>query len=281
MNSTDAMLAGDYLARVRALPSLPQLVAELQVAMAQDDIDTHAVAERISLDAALAMRILRLANSSFYGVSGKVVTVQQAISILGFHSIRTLVTACSIVGSFAPDDAAGFDLVGFWRHAAATAVCARVLAPYMQRHPEHAFIAGLLHDIGQLVIATTCPAQYRQVALFQREQQCDLLHAEHAVMGVDHALIGGALAAHWHFPALIGDAVAAHHQSAADPDQRDLTALIALANVMAHALDAPGGRLAPASCTLPYVNPVPEADWERVRAELLALFDELCQVLTP
>lgn len=276
-------LAGDYIDRVRALPSLPQLVSELQAALQQEDIDTHALAERITLDAALSMRILRLANSSFYGVSSKVVTVQQAVSILGFHSIRTLVTACSIIGSFAPDRESGFDLVEFWRHATATGVCARVLAPYVQLNPEHAFIAGLLHDIGRLVIATQCQDQYLQVERFRREYECDLLFAEHAVMGIDHAIIGSALAAHWHFPSLIGDAVAAHHQSAAEPAPQALTSLIGLANVLAHELDAAGGlgQFASLSCALPYLIPVPEDDWDSLRGDMLAQFDELCQVLTP
>jgi HD-like signal output (HDOD) protein len=273
-----AALASDYIDRVRALPSLPQLVLELQAAMQQDDIDIHTLAERITLDAALAARVLRLANSSFYGVSSKVMTVQQAVSILGFDSIRTLVTACSIIGSFAPHRDAGFDLVGFWRHATATAVCARVLAPYMQLNPEHAFIAGLLHDIGRLVIATQCHEHYLQVARFARDNDCGLLFAENAVLGIDHARIGSALAAHWHFPALIGAAVAGHHQCAAQPP---LTALIGLANALAHVVDAPGGPLAPLSCALPFMIPVPEDDWDRVRGDMVTLFGALCQVLTP
>ena len=276
-----AALEGDYIDRVRALPSLPQLVMELQAAMQQEDIDIHTLAERITLDAALAARILRLANSSFYGVSGKVVTVQQAVSIIGVASIRTLVTACSIIGNFAPHRDAAFDLVGFWRHAIATAVCARVLAPYMQINPEHAFIAGLLHDIGRLVIATQCQEQYLQVARFARDNDCSLLFAENAVLGIDHARIGSALAAHWHFPALIGEAVAGHHQCAGDAAQPALTVLIGLANALAHVVDAPGGALAPLSCVLPFMIPVPDDDWDRVRGEMVTLFGELCQVLTP
>jgi HD-like signal output (HDOD) protein len=278
-----AALTDDYLDRVRALPSLPQLVSELQAAMQQEDIDTHALAERITLDAALAVRILRLANSSFYGVSSKVVTVQQAVCILGVHAIRTLVTACSIMGSFAPEREAGFDLVGFWRHATATGVCARVLAPYVQLNAEHAFIAGLLHDIGSLVIATQLPDQYVQVERFRREYDCAPQCAEHAVMGIDHAIIGSALAAHWHLPVLICDAVGGHHLPADDARQHAMTSLIALSNALAHALDATGAhaRLAPLLSALPCMVALPDDERDSVRVEMVALFGELCEVLTP
>ena len=90
----------DIIARIQQLPALPAVVAELRPTTEQHDLDLHALADKIALDQALTARTLRLANSSFYGLASKVTSIQQAISVLGFHSIRTLGTACAVTASF-------------------------------------------------------------------------------------------------------------------------------------------------------------------------------------
>lgn len=237
MNAPDAILhLGD-------LPSMPAAVAELLSSMQREDIEVHTLAGKIALDQALAAKVLRLANSSFYGLQCKVANIQQAIGVLGIQCVRTLVTACAVTSSFPARQGLDFDFKGFWRHSLATAACARALAPYLQQQPDTAFTAGLLHDIGTLALVTLFPAEYAQVESYRHGHDCLTSVAQTAVFGFDHAVIGSALAARWKFPQAMQDAVAAHHL-AGMPGQPDggptLALAVHLADMVAHALDLSG-----------------------------------------
>jgi putative nucleotidyltransferase with HDIG domain len=275
--------ADDVIKCVRDLPSLPAVVAELLATMEQEDVDSHVLATKIALDQALTAKTLRLANSSFYGLQSKVTTIQQAISVLGFHSIRTLVTACSVTASFSPAKEVDFDFQAFWRHAIGSAVCARVLAPRFGVNPDTAFTAGLLHDLGTLVLCTRFPADYQRVLAHRRRHDCLTSAAQLAVFGIDHAAVGAALTAHWKFPQQIQAAVAGHHlpgPGAAAP----LTTVIHLANILAHALDLSGqedDQVPPLSLAAWQAAGLGDAAWEDVFAEIEQLFHEMCQTLTP
>ena len=197
------MTADDIIKAVRDLPSLPAVVSELLASIDQEDLDTHALASKITLDQALTAKTLRLANSSFYGMPSKVNTIHQAVAVLGFHSIRTLVTACAVTSSFPAAPASGLDFPAFWRHAVASAVCARVLAPYCRISPDTAFTAGLLHDLGTLVLATRFPTQYRLVIEHQRQHDCLSVTSQRAVFGVTADELQHALIHAWKLPGLL------------------------------------------------------------------------------
>jgi putative nucleotidyltransferase with HDIG domain len=281
------MTADDIIKAVRDLPSLPAVVSELLATMDQDDIDTHALAARITLDQALTAKTLRLANSSFYGMPAKVTTIQQAISVLGFHSIRTLVTACSVTGSFKPGPGNDFNFPAFWRHSIGSAVCARVLAPHYRLNPDTAFTAGLLHDLGTLVMCTRFPDEYRRVNAYRREHDCMSAQAQTAVFGVDHAAVGSALAAHWKFPPPIQVAVAEHHQPGARAARGapvTLSTVIYLANILAHALDLSEqeeDQAPPLSADVWQMLALSESACDSLFAETERLFHDMCQMLTP
>lgn len=230
----------DVIRKVQDLPSLPAVVSELMHAMGREDVDLNQLAGKIALDQSLAAKTLRLANSSFYGLPSRVTSMQQAAAVLGLHSIRTLVTACSITGSFPP--MAGtphFNFTAFWRHSIATAVCARALAPHLRVHPDTAFTAGLLHDLGTLVLATRYPDEYAVMEELRRNRDCCLCEAETVVFGFEHAQVGSALAAWWKFPQEMQQAVASHH-AAATCTAAPLALAVHLANTIAHGLGLSG-----------------------------------------
>lgn len=253
MGADMRLSADDVVKQVRDLPALSAVVIELLASLDQADLDVHVLGAKIATDQSLTAKTLRLANSSFYGMPSKVTTIHQAIAVLGFHSIRTLVTACAVTGSFSSGGAT--DLALFWRHSIATAIWARLLAPRLKLNPEMAFTTGLLHDIGTLVLATRFPQQYSQVQLHRKEHDCFLIDAEQAVLGLDHTTVGSALAAWWKFPQPMQEAVARHHQDG--DNAATLANLIMAANVFAHALDLTGeeDELAPA---------MPQGVWERL-----------------
>lgn len=270
------------VANVRDLPSLPLIVTELIGTFEQADVSVAELAAKISKDQALAAKTLRLANSSFYGLQCKVRTIDQAIAVLGFDSVRALVTAAGIIGNFGPAGGAGFDFAGFWRHAIGTALCAKSLARLARRNQEYAFVSGLLHDIGRLVLVTRFPQQYGAALAHRAEQDCDMLRAERSVLGIDHAVVGRALAHHWKFPELIQRAIA-HHHAPMQADHGDIASVVHAANAIVHALDLAGDpdEMAPAIAQEAWDSlKIDSAGLRRVFAETEAEFENACQVLT-
>jgi putative nucleotidyltransferase with HDIG domain len=224
---------------VQDLPSLPAVVMELLGNLEQDDIDISVLAKKVSYDQALTAKTLRLANSSSYGLQVKVTTIQQAITFLGFQTTRNLITAAALTGCFPNGRCPGFNDKGFWRHSIATAACARALARRMRFNQDIAFTAGLLHDIGRLVLVTSDPSAYGQVVDWQARHDAEWQDAERAVLGIDHIDAGVALAQHWNFSDTMRQAIAFHH-APDTPGAGFLAAIVHVANAIVHALDIAG-----------------------------------------
>lgn len=224
---------------IRDLPSLPAVVMDLLGDLDMEQADISVLAKKVSLDPALTAKTLRLANSPAFGLQVKVATIQQAITFLGFQTVRNLIAAAAVTVCFPAGRCPGFSDRMFWRHASASAACARALARRIRFNQDIAFTAGLLHDIGRLVLATTQPQAYGAVLEWRRAHDCTLLEAERAVLGMDHVDAGVALAAHWQFSDTIRQAIARHH--APDmPAAGMLAAIVHVADAIVHALDLVG-----------------------------------------
>ena len=268
---------------IRDLPSLPAVVIELLGNLDQEDTSTKRLGEKIAQDQALAAKTLRLANSSFYGMQCKVTTVPQAIAILGFNSVRTLVTAAAVVGKFSGSAECNFDFQIFWRQSIATALCAKALARHKNVNQDQAFMAGLLHDIGRLVLVTHSPTLYAEVAAHRTAQDCSVFEAERAILGIDHTMVGRALAEYWKFPLPMQKAIENHHRSETQ-EKGSLASLIFMADTIAYALDLCGDDDA-------MVPLVPPAVWNglglgkdvlmNIFKETETQFEETCQILVP
>lgn len=272
----------DIVKNIRNLPALPLIVAELITSFDRPDVSVQILADRISQDQVLAAKTLRLANSSFYGLQSKVKTIHQAITVLGFDSVRTLLTGAAIIDNFTDRNDVIFDFKAFWRHAIGTALCAKSLARITNISEDYAFISGLLHDIGTLVLVTRFPEPYKAALLYRAAHDCYMIDAERSVLAVDHAAVGGALAEHWKFPPLIQRAIANHHAPTRQ-DMRDVPTIVHVANAIAHALDLSGSDD-------DLVPPIAEDAWNRLNIgpaeirrvfhETEAGFEEACQILT-
>jgi putative nucleotidyltransferase with HDIG domain len=271
----------DVVKHIRDLPSLSAVVVELLSTIDKEDVDVHELGNKIALDQSLTAKTLRLANSSFYGMSSKVTTIHQAISVLGFHSIRTLVTACAVTGSFPAGANTNFDFKSFWRHSVATAVCCKILAPHLKLNPDAAFTAGLLHDIGSLVLATRLASQYAHMQTWRDEHDCTIVEAEQAVFGIDHADVGAALCAYWKFPVQMQDAVAQHHHADLG-GARTLPLLVHAANTIAHGLDLSeqmDDLVPPMSQTVFDALALSDADWNNLFSKTESTYHEMSQIL--
>jgi putative nucleotidyltransferase with HDIG domain len=229
----------EIIVQIKDLPSLPAIVMELLNSIDQENVDIGVLAKKVSQDQALTAKTLRFANSSFYGTPSKVTTIQQAITLLGVANVRDLITAAAISGIFPENQCPGFNFRAFWKHSIGAAICAKLLARYVHVNSDYAFTAGLLHDIGRLVLVTRFPENYAAVIAYRKANDCYMLEAERAVLGIDHMVAGHALAMHWHFSDVMQHAIVGHHE----PEKSAPNALVALvhvANSIVHALDLAG-----------------------------------------
>ena len=227
------------MATIHKLPSLPAVVMDLLASLAQEDVDIDVLSKKIITDQVLTAKTLKVANSPFYGMPRQVSSVTEAIAVLGFHTIRNLVTTAAMVNGIPASTRSGFDVMQFWRHSIATAVCANAIATELGDHKSHAYTVGLLHDIGRLVLATQFPVEYDQAMDHRAAHDCTVMAAENVSMGVDHAAVGEALAQHWKFPPAMQQAIAQHHQPA---NAGPLGTVVCLADAIAHALDFSGNE---------------------------------------
>lgn len=226
----------DVLLAVNTLPSLPAVVLELIASIDDDDIDIDVLSRKIALDQSLSATTLRLANSSFYGMQRQVTSVQVAVPVLGLRTVRHLATTAALLGSMRGNGNPALSVVGFWRHSIGTALSARALAARVGISPDSAYTAGLVHDIGRLLLATRFAAAFEAVAARHAIDGGQLIDAERRLLGFDHAQLGGALTRHWKFPDAIVQATQYHH--APEPaDSPTLALLVHAADAIAHALD--------------------------------------------
>ncbi len=229
------------LKRIRDIPSLPEVVNRIVEVMAKPNTPASEIARLISYDPGLTSKVLRMVNSAAYGFQRQISSVQHGIMILGFNQVRGLVLSASIFKLFEGKDIVqGLDHKEFWQHSMATAIVARTVANRLRlRDVDDAFSAGMLHDIGKMVLDVYFKENYREVleaAYLNRRPYHGrgFLAVERHVLDSDHTEIGAFLANKWKLPVTITEVIRFHHNPAeADESCRTLVYLVALANELA------------------------------------------------
>jgi len=196
------------------LPPLPQATLDALQALRDESLGSEGCSQLIGHDPALAARVLRLANSAFYGVAGRVTTLRDAVHLLGRRTLSSLLTAALLAKQFDVGHNPPLSSADFWRHAIATGYAARELAQALQADTELAFIAGLLHDIGRLALAAHFPAEVSAALIHARQADLPMLDVEATCLDTDHLEVGRLVALHWRFPAEVAAAIAGHHAPA-------------------------------------------------------------------
>ncbi len=200
----------------QALPASSGIVRELISSFENDLVSHQEISRMIAADQVLSAKLLRLANSAHYHASRTIATVDQALAMLGFVTVRTLVISSGLTGSF--KQVKGFNLEYFWRYSLHTAVVAKWLAGKTQQNLDMAFMVGLMHAIGQLVMHLGMPEQCAELDKTVdpwNERRIDL---EKSFFGFDFAMTGAELARRWKFPSEFSEVIAAFpHPQASDP----------------------------------------------------------------
>ncbi len=229
--STDLVKAR-ILSVMRNLPPLPAVTRQLLEVMRNEDSSAEDVTKVLSGDGMLAGKVLKLVNSSFYGVPTDVTTISRAVVILGFTGIRNLALGFGTVEALSGMGST-MDMTGYWSHAMATAAAAQALAPFVNRRtdPEEAFIAGLMHDIGAYVLAASVPDAYEKILKLPASER---LQKEAEETGFTHAQVGQGLLKYWELPEAFSNAARFHHEvDVAAGGEQPLTNLVALADILA------------------------------------------------
>ncbi|MCK9202374.1 MAG: HDOD domain-containing protein [Gallionella sp.] len=247
MNTSSFKSTEEILGAVESFPSLPQAVVEIIRSIDDDSMTPQLLTRKIESDLGMLAGVLKLANSSRYAVRGGVSSPQQAVTILGFNAIRNLACLDGLSSHFRENSHDDFNFGKFMRHSIGVACCAKFIARRIHLNPDIAFVAGLLHDVGQLVVAVTLPGELHAVMEYKKRQDCHISVAEHAVLGIDHAGIGAHLVDRWNFPSAIGEAIGGHHHVFDDVSSR-MADTVHVAEVLSHALDFGGsGQVPPLS----------------------------------
>ncbi len=221
--------------RVRDLPALPTVVTEILRITRDPDSSVLSLADVLARDQALTAKVLRLANSALFGFPRRIGTLSDAVVLLGFSTIRSLVLAGS---AFSVMDRAldgfGLNRGALWQHGMAVAVAARHLAQRAApKETEEAFIAGLIHDLGKIVLDAYVSEQYQEILRLVQQESRPFSDAEREILGFEHSEVGALVGESWGLPETLVGAIRHHLWPSGDPDEARLPCLVHLGYIAA------------------------------------------------
>lgn len=263
------------------LPPLPAVIVRVMQTVNDPATSASDLNRLISADQALASKVLRLVNSSYYGFPRKISTVTNAVVILGFNTVRNLTTSLGVFNAFdSHGQKTALNRDQFWAHSLGTAVAASAVARRKgigSKAVEEVFIGGLLHDIGKLFLDQYFPDQYAIAMKLASAAKISIWESEKTAPGVGHALVGKRIAEKWNLPPSLTSMITLHHQPSFAKEHFELTATIQAADHLARklGLGSAGDSLMPALAPevekwLAFTPPV----WEAVETDTCRKFEE-------
>ena len=224
--------------KIDRLPSIPDLYFELVEVMHNPEAGIADVGTIIAKDMAMTAKILKLVNSAFFGLQQHVSTPVEATSYLGMDTIRSLVLSLHAFEQYEAVKIEGFSVESLWTHSLETAAAAKLIAAMEgceKSLVDQAFVAGMLHDLGKLVLASNFAPQYTQVVKLTKSSDKPMAEVEEEIFGVSHAEVGGCLLGFWGLPVPVVEAIALHHQpQEAGSDQFSPLTAVHVANALGH-----------------------------------------------
>ncbi|MFP4686588.1 MAG: HDOD domain-containing protein [bacterium] len=220
--------------QIQDLPALPSVVPRLLTMVESSDTTAADLNAVITQDPALTAKVLKLVNSAFYGFSRRITTVTEAVVILGFNAIKSLALSASVFEVFKGAGTDDFDRHGIWEHSVGTGLAAETTARWIRYpNPETAMVAGILHNIGKIVLDIYFHQELEKILEYVRKKECTMLEAEEEIVGVSHPQIGGWLAQKWNLPSSISNAIIYYRSPLQAPDDDRLVYLVHVGDVLA------------------------------------------------
>jgi len=229
--------------KITSLPTLPKVITEITSLMQNPRTSAEEVGRAITMDQALASKVLRLVNSAFYGFPGRINTITHAIVILGFNTVKNIVLTASVfdkLGGHGEQD--GFNLEKFWMHSIGTGVIAKEIAKKVNfRFHEESFLAGLLHDIGKIILFKFLPEEFASVQAILQKEDILILDAEKRALDLTHNEIGSWLSQRWNLPEDLRAAILYHHAPVLANQHKTMVSVVHAADVLTRALGIGSG----------------------------------------
>ncbi|MEN6373223.1 MAG: HDOD domain-containing protein [Smithella sp.] len=236
----DNKTAWETLEKIKDLPTLPAIYFKVNKLLQDNVASIENVAHVIELDQAMSSSILRLLNSAFYGLRKKSISISisifNAVMVLGFNAIKNAIVSVAILDTLSIKDRyLNFNIADFWRHSVSVAVLSEQLAEKSHLvKPDDAFTAGLLHDIGKIIMLKYFKEDFGTVWDTMQKTKCSFAEAEMEVASIDHVLIGAYLARKWELPEQIIQAIAGHHFHITTSESSGLVECIMLADALSN-----------------------------------------------
>ena len=226
------------------LASFPESSLRLKAELESPKASIGSLTKLIGQDLGLSAKLLKLANSPLYNFAEPVESIQRAVTLIGLREVSTLALGMATINYFQGIPPELVDMKSFWRHSISCGIFAKILSQAMGSgmNPERFFIAGLLHDVGRLIMFKKLPYASTEALLYARENFVPIVAAEAALIGYTHTAVSQYLLASWKFPAMLADLINNHHSPKAAPDPR-LAAIIHTADAMSNAVEIGAGRL--------------------------------------
>ena len=239
--------------------SLPEIFIMINEVVNDPTSSFSDIAQVVNLDTALSARLLKIVNSSFYSFPSNIETVTHAITVIGTEQLHNLALATTILSNFKgiPDKMLNMNL--FWRHSMGVAIIARNLAIHCREtNPERFYLAGILHDIGRLIILENLPDEASEIITRQAETDGIVWEIEREVLGFDHGEVGAALSRSWNLPLSLEEIIGNHHHPGRSKRYPLETTIIHLADIIAKAMElGSSGDI--------HVPPLDEKSWEQLK----------------
>jgi len=233
----------DKIKTIANLPTLPHIASKLMKIISSPNTNADMVAALVAQDVSLSAKVLRLANSAFYGIPKSVNTLKSAVVVLGFKIIHTMVLSLTVFDMFGKNDSkkAIFDREAFWQHSLKCGTTARLLAQKRKQNmpldPEEAFCAGLLHDVGKVVMEQYLHTDFHKALLYARAHRISGFEAEKHVLGYTHSDVALWLTTSWSLPDEILQPLIYHHEPDSAQNCSDSVILCHTADILSHADD--------------------------------------------
>lgn len=237
----EQLSATTLASQVKSIPTLPAVLTLLSRRMEDPNTSSEDLAQVIVQDQAIASKVLKLVNSPFYGFSGRIQSISQGIVMLGFNAVKNLVLSTSVIDAFR-GAASGelFRMDTLWVHSASVASAAKLLAERTRAcDPEDAFVGGLLHDIGKVLLWTAEPRLFNGCLQIVVEKRIPLAEIEAKTLGFPDQELAAILAEKWKFPEALVYALRWRHAPSKAGRWQNLASTIHCANILCTAMDAP------------------------------------------
>ncbi len=227
------------VSRLSDLPTIPSTLLRIWRLVDSPDFSASDLGKVIAMDQALSAKIMRLVNSPYYGLRGKILSAERAITLLGFETIKSLSVCISVVTALAPEKGkkSNLEMSALWRHSISTGIISKFLAKQRKgAEADAAFSGGVLHDLGKFVMNLTISDKYAEVVELAEREKMFIRDAEEEVLGADHTHFGLLLSNNWAFPGPLREAIANHHDADVK-DSNDVVGIVSVANNLANVLD--------------------------------------------